>query len=397
MSGCCCTPFGDGPTPPAGPTQPFRGTYYIDPTFAGTTSTGSEQNPFKTTAAAWAFALSVAVTSGILYLAPGTNLVENPTFPLTGDWEIACQVKPGVFIATITGNVVVSSSASARRSLSSVNVTGTLTGNCSAGTLRVYLLTQVQIAGVTTLTQTGAGVCRLNLGSPVQDFTGLGSLQNFLVGAVTIAGTISGSNGIFQNSLSVTGTSSLQDCLMPPTTTLAGAGTIDLWLFNCSNAVGGSLAFTASGGGQLRLRCDGVTLNEFARVGLVPTGNVALFAANGGRSSTTTQVSNVGVTGILGRFPAGLQVMEACLTLLTNAGATAGNAVLNAVYTDAAGVLVTEPVTTALNVAGAVGTKARGTLPFSQNGTAAVSWSVTGITNATSLTYKCDVACRQAS
>jgi len=36
-------------------------------------------------------------------------------------------------------------------------------------------------------------------------------------------------------------------------------------------------------------------------------------------------------------------------------------------------------------------------LPFSQNGATSVSWSVTGITNATSLSYRVDVAVRQAS
>ncbi len=396
MSDCCCSPNGSANTP-AGPTQPFRGTYYIDPTFAGTTSTGSEQNPFKTTAAAWAFALTVGVTSGILYLAPGTNLVENPTFPLTGDWEIACQMKAGVFTATITGNITVSSSASARRTLSSFSLVGNLSGNCSAGTLRVIMTAQMSVSGTTTLTVSGAGVVRLGTGSPVQDFTGLGYLQNFLTGAVAIAGSFSGSNVVFGTSLSVAATSSAQDCLMPPLTTLTGAATIDFWAFNCSNTVGGPLAFTASGGGQLRLRCDGVTLNEWSRVSLVSTGNVAIFAANGGRSFSGNLVTNSGPTGILGTLPAGMQQCTAVLTLLANGGTAVGLAVLNVQYTDATGTLVTEAVTTALNVAGALGSKARGVLPFSQNGATAINWTVTGITVATGLSYRVDVQVGQVS
>jgi hypothetical protein len=396
VSDCCCSPNGSANTP-AGPTQPFRGTYYIDPTFAGTTSTGSEQNPFKTTAAAWAFALTAGVTSGILFLAPGTTLVENPVFPLTGDWEIACQMKPGLFTATITGTVTVSSSASARRTLTSIAVTN-LTGNSSAGTLRVILTSGVSISGTTTLTVSGAGAVRLGTGSPVQDFSGFGYLQNFLTGAVSIAGTFDGSNCIFSTSLSVAvSTCSFQDCLMPPVTTLTGAATIDMWLFNCSNSIGGPLGFGASGGGQLRLRCDGVTINEFARVSIVPTGNVALFAANGGRSFGGNLTTNSGPNAIFSRLPSGLQVAEAVLTLLANGGTATGNAVLNVVYTDMTGTVVTEPVTSALNVAGALGSKGRGVLPFAQNGAAGVSWTVTGITVATGLSYRVDVAVRQAS
>lgn len=395
MADGCCNPLGSASVP-AGPTQPFRATFYVDPLFTGI-HTGSQQNPFQTAAAAFAAGAAQGLTRGILYLPPGASLVENVVFPTTGEWEIAANPALGsITNVIITGNVDISSTASRRAALTQLQVNGNITGNCSAGTQRI-LLTACTVTGSVTLTQTGLGINRLATGSVVNEFTGFGFDQNQLVGAVTIAGTFAGSSCIFNTSLSVTQTSSFEDCLMPPTTTLAGAGTIDMWCFGCSNTVGGPLTFVATGGGQLRLRCDGVTLNEWARVSLVPTGNVAIFAANGGRSFVGNQVTNVGVTPILGRLPAGLQVMEACLTLLANGGTATGNAVLNAVYTDATGTLVTEPVTTALNVAGALGSKARGVLPISQDGSAAVSWSVTGITNATGLSYQVAVACRQAS
>jgi hypothetical protein len=395
----CCNPLGSASTP-AGPTQPFRATYYVDPLYAGTTKTGSEQNPFSTIAAAFAFALSAAVTRGIIFLAPGANCIENVTFPLTGEWEIASQMSQGnTGNVAITGNVDLSASASARRTLAGLTVTGNVTGNCSAGTQRIFLRS-VTITGTATLTATGAGVNRLAFGSPSgESFSGVGAANCFMTGAVSVAGTVNGTGVVFTVSLAFTGGGILCNSLLPPTTTFIGAGGATLYLFDCANAIGGPLAFTVTGGGFVQVRPDGPTISEFMRLGLVLTGNVQLLSMLGNRASVGTQVTNVGVTPIAGRLPAGLQVMECCLTLLANVPATtAGNAVLNAVYTDATGTLVTEAVTTApLNVGGAVGSKARGSLPFSQNGTAAVSWSVTGITNATGLSYRVDVAVRQGT
>jgi len=377
--------------------SPLRGTYYVDPLFVGV-ETGSESNPFTTIAEAFADAAAKGLTRGIVFLAPGATCVEDVTFPLTGDWEISSLLSYGVFSATIQGNVVSNATASARRIINSVNVTGNLSGNCSAGSHRVTILNGASIQGTTTLTQTGAGVNRLGTGSPVNEFSGNAFMQNFLTGNVSVAGSFSGSSCVFgPGSLTVTQTSSFVDCLMPPTTTLNGTGAL-FYMQGCANSQGGPLTFAVLGGGFLQMQMDGTTLEEFARVSLVLSGDVRIANSFlGGRSSTTTQVTNVGVTPILGRLPAGLQEAQACLTLLANGGTATGNAVVNAVYTDATGALVTEPITTALNVAGAIGSKARGTLPFSQDGSGTVSWSVTGITNATGLSYKCDVAFKQAS
>lgn len=377
--------------------QPLKGLVNVDPTFAGGSSTGSESKPFTTIAAAFAALTGAGYTRGKVVLCPGANCVENVTYPASGDWEIASPMVYGVFAATITGNVDASCAASRRAVLNSVSVTGNLTGNCAGGFQRVLVLNGSSIGGTITLTQSGSGSNRLITGSVVNEFSGAGSLQNFLTGAVSVAGQFTGSSCIFGTSLTVTTTSSFVDCLMPPTTTFNGAGGASFYLQGCANTVGGSLAFTVTGGGSLTLQCDGTTLEEFTRVGLNITGTVLMQSFMGGRSSTTTQTTNVGVTPLLGKLPAGLQVVDACLTLLANGGATAGNAVLNVTYTDATGTLVTEAVTTTLNVAGAVGSKARGTLPFSQNGATTPSFSVTGITNATALSYKCDVAMRQAS
>jgi hypothetical protein len=375
---------------------PLKGVYHVDPTFAGI-QLGSESNPFTSITACFAAAATAGFTHGAIVLCPGCNTTENVTFPLTGDWEIRGSQTYGLFSTIITGNVVSSSSASARRTLRSVQVTGTLTGNCSAGTQRIVLLDGSLITGATTLTVTGAGIQRLSSGSSVNEFSGSGILQNFFQGAVTLTGQFAGSSAIFSTSLSVTMNSSFVDCLMPPTTIANTAGGIVFYMQGCANSVGGSLAFTVSGGGFLIMQCDGTTLEEFSRVGLNITGDVRMQSFMGGRSSVSTQVTNVGVTPLLGKLPAGLQVIDACLTLLANSGTTAGNAVLNVTYTDATGTLVTEVVTTALNVAGAVGSKARGSLQYSQNGASTPSFSVSGITNSTGLSYKCDVAIRQAS
>jgi len=375
---------------------PLRGTYYVDPLFAGV-ETGSESNPFTTIAEAFADAAAKGLTRGIVFLAPGATCVEDVTFPPVGEWEISSLLTYGVTSATIQGNVTSNVSATSRRSLNAINVTGNLSGSCSAGSHRFAILNGGQIQGTTTFTQTGAGVNRLGTGSVVNEFSGNGFLQNFFVGAVSVAGSFQGSSSIFTTSLQVTQTSSFVDCLLPPTVTLNGTGAL-FYVQGCAASQGGIITFAVLGGGFVTLQCDGTTIEEFARQGMGFSGDVRfLNSFIGCRSVVSTQTTNVGVTGILGRLPAGLQVAEACLTLLANGGTATGNAVLNAVYTDATGAVVTEPVTTALNVAGALGTKARGALQYSQNGSASVSWSVTGITNATGLSYKCDLAFRQAS
>lgn len=374
--------------------QPFQGTYYVNAAFAGT-HTGSQSNPFVSVAAAYAFAALMGITRTIVYLPPGATHVENVTMPTTGEHEIAAQpALGGVGNVILQGNVDMSCTASARRSLTNLAVVGNLTGNCSAGTQRI-MLTSAQVSGTTTLTTTGAGVQRLSTRGGVWDAPAGGNAGGCgLTGAVTISGTFWGANCIFGTSIAVTATSSFSGCDLPPLITTTGA--VALFLTDCSNTVGGPLAFTAASG-NCQLRPDFATLSELQRVGTTLTGTVSI-AGLIGRSQRVAQITNVGVTVLSARVPAGLMVIECCLTLLANAGATAGNAVLNVVYTDATGTLVTEQVTTAaLNVAGAVGSKARGALQFTHNGSGAVSYSVTGITNATALSYQCDVAIRQAS
>jgi hypothetical protein len=381
-------------SPSAAGIAPFRGTFYVDPLYTGAVHTGSESNPFITIADAFAAAALQGLTRGIIFLAPGANTVENVTFPLTGEWEIASQMTLGnVGNVTIAGNVDISASASARRALTGVTVTGNVTGNCSAGTQRI-IFTCVTVGGTTTLTQTGAGVQRLGTrGGTSAPGSGANLGYSQFTGAVSVAGTFWGSWAAFQTSVAVTATSSFDFCDMPPTTSAAGA--VAIWMSNCSNTVGGPLAFTSTSG-NMQLRPDPATLSELQRVGCVLTGTVSIKCQSAA-SFRGVQVTNVGASPISQILPAGLMVCEACLTLLAGTGTATGNATLNVIYTDATGTLVTEAVTTALNVGGAVGSKARGTLPFSQNGATAVSFSVTGITGATGLSYQCDVAVRQAS
>jgi len=371
---------------------PFLGTYHVDPTFTGT-QTGSESNPFTSYAAAFAFAATALVANGIIYQAPGTNAVENVVFPTTGEWELSAQPGQAALTTGITGNVDISATASARRALTNLRITGNITGNCSVGTQRI-LCSGTSTTGTTTLTQTGAGIQRLATRSGTSAAAAGGNVQSCIfAGATSIAGVFWGSDAIFSTSLSVTATSSFSFCDMPPITSSTGA--VALFMTNCSNAIGGPLAFNATSG-TLVLKPDYATLSELQRVGTTFTGAVSLKSLIN-NSSRSVQVGAVGVTPLSAILPAGLMVYEACLTLLANGGTATGNAVLNAVYTDATGTLVTEAVTTALNVAGALGSKARGVLPVTQNGGSAPSFSVTGITVALGLSYQVDVSIRQAS
>jgi hypothetical protein len=372
----------------------FKGTYFIDPAFAGV-STGSASNPFTSYAATFAFALSQGITNGIFFQAPGSIVVENVVFPTTGEWELAAQPGQAALTTFISGNVDISATASARRALTNLRVTGNITGNCSAGTQRI-LMSGTVVIGTTTLTQTGAGIQRLATRSGTSSATAGGNVQSCIyTGAVSVAGTFWGSDANFATSVAVTTTSQFAHCSLPPTTTTTSAGTVDLVLIDCTNNTGGSLAFTCAGG-QMRLRPDYATLAELQRVGTLNTGNVTMKALIGS-SATIVAGGNFGVTPLSGILPAGLMVIEACLTLLTSSGGTAGLAVLNVTYTDMTGALVTEAVTPALNVAGALGSKQRGALQISQNGATPVSYSVTGITAVGVLTYELDAAARQAS
>lgn len=373
---------------------PCKGFYYVDPTFTGQ-QTGSQSNPFTSIALAFAGAAAAGFTRGIIYLAPGSNTVENVVFP-AGDWEIASPLVMGLFVTTITGNVTADSAASSRRTLTNVNVTGNLSGNSSAGSSRISL-SGVQIGGTTALTVGGAGTQILVTRGDI-DGAASGNLISTVsfIGTVSLAGKFFGSNAIFFGALtlSVAATHSFTACDMPPAVT--ATATVQLFMNGCSNTSGGPIAYTASGGGSILLRPDFPTLSEMQRVGLTLTGAVTIQSLIG-RSSVGLLTGNVGPNLLASPIPPGLQVCEACLTLVANGGTAVGLAVLNVIYTDATGTVVTEPVTTALNVAGALGSKARGSLPFSQNGAGNVSFSVTGVTTATGLSYECDVAVRQAS
>lgn len=374
--------------------QPFFGTYYVNPAFGGS-STGSQSNPFTTIAAAFAFAASLSITSGIIYLRPGIPVVENVSFPLTGAWEIACEsmITPGATTAGITGNIDVSTSATARRALTRIKVTGTVTGNAVGGASRLFL-TNTQITGALTLTLTAAAAWRVfAVGiAPANAPTGYSDNTCLLQGAVSVAGSFSGTNVVISVSLAFSQNSELTDSELPTTVTANAA--VTLWLKGISN-VGGTVTFVAASG-TFTVNPDGSALSEMQRFGILTSGTVNIAAQRGGRGFRGNQAANVGVTQIIAQQQyAGMMQCSAVLTLLANGGTATGNAVLNVTYTDLNGTVVTEAVTAALNVAGALGSKGRGVLPFSQNGATAIQWSVTGITVATGLSYAVDVAVHQ--
>lgn len=378
---------------------PFFGRFFVDATFTGY-QTGSSSNPYTSCAAAFAAAAAAGIGSGILMLPPGVKITENVVFPLTGSWELATDSVLGFILGGITGTIDVSCSTTARRALTRMNVSGAVSGLAAAGGSSRFILTDCFLSSSLTLTSAGGAFWRCSArSSPIEGVTGgPGTVGGIISGAVSVSGAWYGTcYNLSGASLAFTQSSQHTFGDLPPIVQ-ANAASITLWMNGISNALGGNISFVNAGGGTFTLQPDGASLTEMMRFGVVTTGAVTLFSELGGRGAHLVSVSNFGPNLVCGPIPGGLMVCEACLTLLTKDGATVGAAVLNVTYTDATGTVVTEAVTTALNVAGAVGSKARGSLPFSQNGAVAgVSVSVTGIVNASSLTYQCDYTVRQAT
>lgn len=410
VADCCCNPLGSASVP-AGPTSPFRGLYYVDPLFAGTTSTGSQANPFKTIAAAQAFAVTAAVANYTIVLIGNTT--ENVTFPLTGEVGLVGASVPGYSGAvTITGNVAIGASASARRYLSNLQITGNVTGNTSAGVHRITF-ERVLVGGTTTLTITAGATLRLGtLGGVLGGTLGTSNMfYNFFTGAVSVQGTIWGFASQFTGNVSCSGRCTFSNCIFTSGTTITTTAQVaddnDLIFsesavsgvtINISQTVGGRLAalgatdsnldsttINFSGIGINVFNLDAVSANSFFGHGATFTGTVPNAPGTMSRARLTAQVNNIGLTNLAFKSPIPMLRATGTLTLVTPG--TAGAAVLNVGYTDSLGVARVKAVTPALNIAGAAGDEVSGVLPFTQNGTANTQWSVTGIVTPGALSY----------
>jgi len=152
---------------------------------------------------------------------------------------------------------------------------------------------------------------------------------------------------------------------------------VSLWLRGISNAVGGSVTFTASVG-TLNILPDGEALAELLRFGIITSGTVVVTSQNAQRSDRRTLTGNLGSSNFGSRSADGLYEVVFDLTLLV--AGTSGLLQLNAIYTDMTGTLVTVPVGGTLDITAAVGTKQAGSLLFRHNGAVApIAFSYTGI------------------
>ncbi len=391
-----------------GSVRAFVGNYYVDPDFSGI-QTGSQSNPFTTIAAAFAFGSASGVTNGTIVLAP-RNIVENVTFPTVGSWDLVGVVSPGGAAATvITGNVNLSVTAAASRTLRDIQIIGNVTGNSSGGLQRLAF-ESVVVSGTTTLTISGAGSVRLGTlgGIPVQSAGSNGS-YTFFIGAVSVQGIVYSYTAAFQDTLACSGI-----CVFSNTsfggaiTTTAHVASDNQLVFesclaanitiNISQSVSGRLAlvngidtnfdnatFHFTGAGINIFNLDAYSAQTFIQHGATVTGTVVGGVGTMRRQRLTAQVDNLGAGLLALRCPIPQMRVNGTLTLVTPG--TSGSAVLNIGYTDSLGVARTKPVTPALNIAGSAGDEAQGSLLFTQDGSAGFFYSVTGIVTPGALSY----------
>jgi hypothetical protein len=390
VSDCCCNPLGSAATP-AGPVQPFIGRFFVSPSFAGT-STGSSANPFKTIAAAFAAAATQGLVAGIIYLSAET-FTENVVFPPAGGaWSLQAIEEFGTFATTLTGTVTLDNNASTtftEFSLNDLDIENTVTGVYSggAGTDCVFRINNSFVDAAVTFTSTGGGrlICEV-LGE------GLWGFEDGINGALSVQGQL------WTDGATIVGPVTFQGVSFAFSSRFDGGqftsnGIAALQMMNCQ-INHAPTNFTAATG-NLNVSTDPITTFSLLSVGCTIGANVALKTQTVNATGKATIAGNVAGQVLGARFPSSTAVVEGCQTLLV--AGTLGAAVLNVTYTDLTGALVTEAVTTALNIASAVGTKARGTLPIQQNGTTALTWSVTGIVTPGPLSLAVGINYRQAS
>jgi len=365
--------------------SPYVGTAYVDPGFVGT-STGSQSNPYVTIAAAFAALVAAGYVTGIVFVPPNSTIVENVVFPVAGNWEIACQSQNGYVNSAITGTVVVSTSATTRRALTNLNISGVVSGNAAAGSPRLKL-TNCTLGS--DLTLTGAN-WRLAIGGLTP--SGPVGLGGSIGGNTSTPGAIYASNALFVGNVTVGVVSQFWACVSTGGFFTNGGATALQFYSGCDYQTAGVVTATT---GTCSVQLDGSSATQFASRGVTVGAGVTVQTLNAQGSSRQVAANNVGSTNLGGKYPQSLCRCTATLTLL--AAGTLGSAVLNVIYTDITGVLQTKPVTTPLNITAAVDTEVSGEFVFSQNGATAIAFSVTGIVTPGALSYSIGVAATQVN
>lgn len=384
---------------------PFVGQYFVDPTFTGP-QLGSSSNPFTTIAAAFAFAVAQGITNGAIYT---RDITENVVFPNAGNWEISAFKDSigGGAGATITGTVSLATAptATSRRMLKDLVITGAITGDSTGqNTLVKFYNTAVQ----NTITLTGTGVARpwalTFFGTSNYALTS--AFGGSVTGAINIKGRFYAANYVFTGNITVAVDASIAADL-PVIFESCSANSIAISLTNPSAGVLCFIGATDTALDNTTMTWNGAAINFFgcdqttcASLGqhgatIATTGAAVTFTSIGQSQKNTGLTNNRGATNVTFNHPSPMMIMTACLTLVTPG--TLGNAVLNAVYTDSLGVSRTKAVTPALNIAGAAGDEVQGELAFTQNGSAAIQYSVTGITTPGALSYNVNVNVRSAA
>ncbi len=373
---------------------PFRATYYANPLFTGVSS-GSQANPFKTIAAAFAAMQALALTAGIVYVPPDTTFSENIVFPDGGDYEIACQDQFGINTATLTGTIDVSSTTQfASRALTRLLLEGAISGVAGGTQGCDFRAVGCGLAVTATLNLTGTfWRCALQGDGTVNG--GLGGFGGYSLAPVTVAGRIGATQWFFDDTISHSSNSELFGCYISSCTSTA-SGVNNLRVHDC--LVKAHSVFSAAVG-LYTILCDGWTMCQIqgaiVTVGGTP-GAVRLAPQLGnGNAQRITGTTNVGVFTLCNQTPEGLCVIEFATTLLVADGT--GAIQLTVTYTDLLGVTHTKNLGGALALPGVAGTEVTGSMIFSQDGSANVQWAVTGILTSGTLSFSTAISMRQTA
>jgi hypothetical protein len=383
---------------------PYKATFYVDPTFTGT-QLGSASNPYATIAAAFAAGALLGITSGAIFLAPGTTATENVVFPATGSWQIICQAYSYSSQATINGTVTFDCTGLINHALQNLTVSGAVSGVNNSATDGSVAFIGVQATSTVSFTQGSTGAWRILCNGYGFSFP-TGNVGGSFGSTCFVAGIIDAFSWSFLGAVSGLIASGLNAsvfclCTIQANITVATAGGFSVCSFiGCwFNIV--AVVLTCSSGFLLWLS-DGYSNWWLNANGYSIAGAGTSFVNNaiGSRSSRTTVANNVGLTGLLQPGTSKLCRVDGTLTLL--AAGTLGAAVtINAIYRDLNNVVQTRPllgptgVAMALNITSAVGTEVSGSLTFTTKDASGVSFSVTGVTTPGALSMSVGVVATQ--
>jgi len=283
----------------------FGATFYVDPAHTGF-SNGTQANPYPSITTAIAAAPS---TGALIFLAPFSITTENVTFPTTGVWEVRSEAEVGT---TIQGNVVCTGGAGAAITLTTLIVTGTVTGDFTSATGgRSLILNNTDINGAVSLTSTAGNRWTLILNGLGGSLAGLnGALKS----TASVVGAIQASNYYFVGAVSFSAASQLNNChltsgsigvganvlientVFDAAVTFTGAGVVTMDGFSHASAVAAG-SITLAGGATLTIR-NSVALAGIQQGGAT-TGQTLAWGGSAWAPSSNVVTSVFGRTGAI--------------------------------------------------------------------------------------------------